>query len=268
MASTSNSVSSASVSASTKSSQTPSNSISSPSGTVISIPVKDGINIEMVKVEAGTFMMGATPEMGIASWKEKPVHKVTLTKNYYVGKYEVTQALWQVVMGENPSECKGSDLPVEQISWNDCQKFIVKLNMLTGKIFRLPTEAEWEYAARGGNKSQSYIYSGSNTLDDVAWYGGKAGTKPHVVGTKQPNELGLYDMSGNVWEWCQDYYSDYNSSSQINPLGNQSMPFKKYRVERGGCWFNEADFCRSSFRIYGRYDERKNCVGLRLVLSE
>ena len=150
-----------------------SSSSSSPSGNTITIPVKNGISIEMVKVEAGSFNMGATPEMENPYDSEKPVHRVTLTNNYYVGKYEVTQALWQAVMGSNPSNFKGDDLPVETVSWNDCQDFISKLNAMTGKRFRLPTEAEWEYAARGGKKSRGYQYSGSNTLDDVAWYYGK-----------------------------------------------------------------------------------------------
>ena len=136
----------------------------------ISIPVKDGISIDMVRVEAGTFTMGATPEMKdpFAFDDEKPTHLVTLTNDYYIGKYEVTQALWKAVMGNNPSRFKGDNLPVEGVSWDDCQEFISKLNRITGKTFRLPTEAEWEYAARGGNKSRGYQYSGSNNLSDVA----------------------------------------------------------------------------------------------------
>ena len=136
----------------------------------ISIPVKDGISIDMVRVEAGTFTMGATPEMKKPYEDEKPAHQVTLTNDYYIGKYEVTQALWQAVMGNNPYKFKGDNLPVEKVSWDDCQEFISKLNSITGKTFRLPTEAEWEYAARGGNKSRGYQYSGSSNLSDVAWY--------------------------------------------------------------------------------------------------
>ena len=238
---------------------------SSTSGSVITIPVKDGISIEMVKVEAGSFNMGATPEMQNPDEDEKPVHRVTLTNNYYIGKYEVTQALWQAVMGSNPSYFKGDDLPVEQVSWNDCQDFISKLNAMTGKRFRLPSEAEWEYAARGGKKSRGYQYSGSNTLGDVAWYEGNSGSKTHAVGTKQPNELGIYDMTGNVYEWCQDWYGSYSSSPQTNPIGAVSG---SCRVYRGGCWVSSARNCRTSYRGRRTPDFRYGFLGLRLVLSE
>ena len=237
-------------------------------GNTITIPVKNGINIEMVKVEAGSFDMGATPEMRSLQYPyddEKPDHRVTLTKNYYIGKYEVTQALWQVVMGNNPSRFKGDDLPVERVSWKRCQDFISKLNSLTGKRFRLPTEAEWEYAARGGNKSRGYRYSGSNTLDDVAWYGDNSGSKTHAVGTKQPNELGIYDMSGNVSEWCQDWRGSYSSSPQTNPTDAVSG---SYRVDRGGSWLYSAWFSRSSSRGGRTPGGRDGDLGLRLVLSE
>ena len=231
----------------------------------ISIPVKDGISIDMVRVEAGTFTMGATAEMKDPCDEENPAHRVTLTNDYYIGKYEVTQALWQTVMGNNPSGFKGDNLPVEQVSWDDCQEFISKLNRITGKMFRLPTEAEWEYAARGGNKSRGYQYSGSNNLSDVAWYGDNSGSGTHAVGTKQPNELGIYDMSGNVWEWCQDWYGKYSSSSQVNPTGANSG---SYRVNRGGSRYDDVWICRSSYRyIYAPVDRDSN-LGLRLVLSE
>ena len=238
---------------------------SSTSGSVITIPVKDGISIEMVKVEAGSFNMGATPEMQNPDEDEKPVHRVTLTNNYYIGKYEVTQALWKTVMGNKSSRFKGDNLPVEKVSWNNCQKFISKLNKLTGKSFCLPTEAEWEFAARGGKKSRGYQYSGSNTLGDVAWYEGNSGSKTHAVGTKQPNELGIYDMTGNVYEWCQDWYGSYSSSPQTNPIGavNGSC-----RVYRGGCWVSSARNCRTSYRGRRTPDFRYGFLGLRLVLSE
>ena len=239
----------------------PSNTISDD---VITIPVKDGICIEMVKVEAGTFMMGATSEMKNPYDDEKPVHQVTLTNDYYMGKYEVTQALWQVVMGKNPSYFKGDNLPVNYVRWKDCQRFISKLNSMTGRKFRLPTEAEWEYAARGGKKSRGYQYSGSSNISDVAWYDGNSGDKTHPVGTKQANELGIYDMTGNVLEWCQDWYGSYYSSSQTNPTGSDSG---SARVSRGGGWFNDASYCRLSVRFYYTPDFRLDILGLRLALS-
>ncbi len=241
-----------------------SSSMASGSNT-ISIPVKNGISIDMVKVEAGTFMMGATSEMKDPYDDEKPVHQVTLTNDYYMGKYEVTQALWQAVMGSNPSNFKGDNLPVEEVSWNDCQEFISKLNSLTGRKFRLPTEAEWEYAARGGKKSRSYQYSGSSNISDVAWYDGNSVNKTHPVGTKQANELGIYDMTGNVWEWCSDWYGFYSSSSQTNPTGADSG---SGRVCRGGSWYGNARYCRLSFRDCTPPDCRGYNLGLRLALSE
>ena len=237
------------------------------SDNAISIPVKNGINIDMVRVEAGTFTMGATAEMEDPNDNEKPTHRVTLTNDYYIGKYEVTQALWQTVMGNNPSMFKGDNLPVEQVSWDDCQEFISKLNHITGKMFRLPTEAEWEYAARGGNKSRGYQYSGSNNLSDVAWFRDNSGSKTHAVGTKQANKLGIYDMSGNVWEWCQDWFGKYKRSSQVNPTGANSG---SGRVLRGDGWFSFsfARLGRSSCRYCYTPDYSVNHLGLRLVLSE
>ena len=223
----------------------------------------------MVYVSGGTFTMGATSEQGSDAYEdEKPTHSVTLS-SFYLCKYEVTQALWRAVMGNNPSYFKGNNLPVENVSWNDCQTFISRLNNLTGKNFRLPTEAEWEYAARGGNRSRGYKYSGSNTLSDVAWYDGNGGSETHPVGSKSPNELGLYDMSGNVWEWCSDWYSDwygtYSSSSQTNPAGPSDG---SYRVGRGGSWFNVTWNCRSSCRNCSSPGDRYGNLGLRLALSQ
>ena len=234
-------------------------------GDNISIPVKDGISIDMVRVEAGTFTMGATQEMEDPFDFEKPTHQVTLTNDYYIGKYEVTQALWQAVMGNNPSNFKGDNLPVEEVSWDDCQEFISKLNSITGKKFRLPTEAEWEYAARGGKKSQGYQYSGSNNISDVAWYEDNSRSKTHTVGSKQANELGIYDMTGNVMEWCHDWYGSYSSSPQVNPTGANSG---SDRVDRGGSWYCNARGCRSSFRPHSTPVNRYINLGLRLVLSE
>ena len=244
------------------------NSSGSPSvasgSNAISIPVKDGISIEMVKVEAGTFMMGATSEMKDPYDWEKPVHQVTLTNDYYIGKYEVTQTLWQVVMGSNPSEIKGNNLPVETVSWDDCQEFISKLNRMTGRKFRLPTEAEWEYAARGGKKSRGYLYSGSSNIDDVAWYGNND-DKTHQVGMKQANELGIYDMTGNVWEWCQDLYEEYSGLSQTNPTG---AAIGDVFISRGGCSGIDAMSCRPIVRNCYTSDVRLGALGLRLALSE
>ena len=248
------------------SSNNPSGSPSVASGSyTIFIPVKDGISIEMVKVEAGTFMMGATSEMKDSYGWEKPVHQVTLTNDYYMGKYEVTQALWEAVMGSNPSYFKGDNLPVENMSWKDCQRFISKLNSMTGRKFRLPTEAEWEYAARGGKKSRGYQYSGSSNISDVAWYDGNSGDKTHPVGTKQANELGIYDMTGNVLEWCQDWYGSYYSSSQTNPTGATSG---SRHVNRGGSWAKNVRRSSSSCRYGVIYVDRDLDLGFRLALSE
>ena len=235
------------------------------SDNTISIPVKDGISIDMVRVEAGTFTMGATPEMENPFDNAKPIHQVTLTNDYYIGKYEVTQALWKAVMGKKPSRFKGDNLPVESVSWNDCQKFISKLNIKTGKKFRLPTEAEWEYAARGGKKSRCYKYSGGNNISDVAWYYNNSGSKIYAVGSKQANELGIYDMSGNVKEWCQDWLGSYSSSLQVNPTGANSG---YYCVGRGGSWDCVAGSCNSSTRFSFAPEDRYDDLGLRLVLSE
>jgi len=210
--------------------------------------------------------MGCTAEQGSACWdNEKPAHSVTLS-GYYIGKYEVTQGLWKAVMGvnNNPSYFTGSDnLPVETVSWNQVKVFIDSLNRKTGKTYRLPTEAEWEYAARGGNKSGGYKYSGSNTLGSVAWYGDNSGSKTHEVGTKSPNELGIYDMSGNVWEWVGDWYASYTEGSQTNPTGPTTG---SNRVNRGGGWSNGGRDCRVSIRDYYGPDNSGDYLGFRLVL--
>ena len=226
----------------------------------------NGVKFTMVPVEGGTFTMGATSEQGSdALAAEYPAHQVTLS-DYYIGQTEVTQALWKVVMGSNPSCHKGDNLPVEQVSWDDCQVFIQKLNQLTGKQFRLSTEAEWEYAARGGRKSRGYKYAGGNNIGSVAWYyDNNSGNRTHTVATKQANELGVYDMSGNVWEWCSDWYGYhyYQSSSQSDPQGPSSGLF---RVVRGGSYCLNARNCRVSGRHFhadqGYY--RSDDLGLRL----
>lgn len=221
----------------------------------------NGVQFTMVEVGGGTFTMGATSEQGSDAWdEEKPAHEVTLS-DYYIGQTEVTQALWEAVMGSNPSDSKGDNLPVERVSWDDCQVFIQKLNQLTGKQFRLPTEAEWEYAARGGRKSRGYKYAGGNNIDSVAWCDGNSGNETHPVATKQANELGIYDMSGNVLEWCSDWCGDYTSSSQSDPQGSSSG---SRRVLRGGGCYNNARYCRVSYRSYGTLGYRINGLGLRL----
>ena len=220
----------------------------------------NGVNFTMVGVQGGTFQMGSND--GGAYSNQKPIHSVTLS-SYYIGQTEVTQALWKAVMGSNPSNFKGDNLPVEEVSRYDCQSFITKLNQLTGEHFRLPTEAEWEFAAKGGRQSRGVKYSGSNTIGDVAWYDDNSGSKTHPVATKSPNELGIYDMSGNVLEWCQDWEGNYSSSSQTNPTGPSSGSF---RVIRGGDWLNNAACCRSAFRGCGTPDGRGYNLGLRLAL--
>ncbi|MBO5235459.1 MAG: formylglycine-generating enzyme family protein [Alistipes sp.] len=218
----------------------------------------------MVFVKGGTFTMGATPEQGKdADSDEKPAHSVTVS-DFYIGKYEVTQAQWEAVMGENPSHYKGENRPVEKVSWNDIQEFIEKLNSKTGKKYRLPTEAEWEYAARGGNQSKGYKYSGSDNIDEVAWYDTNSASRTHIVGQKKPNELGLYDMTGNVWEGCSDWYwhKYYKNALSDNPLGPATGT---YRVDRGGGWNLSAWGCRVSNRSYGSPSAVDNGCGFRLV---
>jgi formylglycine-generating enzyme required for sulfatase activity len=212
-------------------------------------------------VEGGTFAMGCTSEQGNDCVDdEKPARLVTVG-DFRIGRYEVTQRQWKAVMGNNPSHFKGDDLPVEQVSWDEVQDFIRRLNEQTGKRYRLPTEAEWEYAARGGNRSNRYKYSGSNNASDVAWFYENSGRSTHKVGTKEPNELGLYDMSGNVWEWCQDWYG----SLQTNPGGPSSG---SARVLRGGSWYSEAQLARSALRRRVGPDSRGGSFGFRLAASE
>ena len=225
--------------------------------------VVEGVSFDMVEVRGGTFRMGATSEQGSdAESDEKPVHSVTLS-SYYIGKTEVTQELWQAVMGITTSDTI-DNMPIVGVSLYDCQEFIRELNALTGRNFRLPTEAEWEFACRGGNNSRGYKYSGSNYIDNVAWYEDNSGEVEHPVGTKAPNELGIYDMSGNVDEWCSDWWGGYTSGAQYNPKG----PYDgECRVTRGGCFAGSACTCRSSARM-GLYEPMHSdgILGLRLAL--
>lgn len=257
----------------------------------------NGVSFEMIAVKGGTFTMGGNDSEAY-DW-EKPTHNVTVS-DFMIGKFEVTQKLWKAVMGSNPSYFKGDNLPVENVSWNDAQEFIRKLNQQTGQNFRLPTEAEWEYAARGGTNTS--LYNGENinirgnnnspNLDKLAWYGGNCGQNytsyagcdvsnvydisgwsekqyndskggTHPVGLKQPNAYGLYDMLGNVWEWCQDWYGDYSSGSQTNPTGPSSG---SSRVNRGGSWGSRAEDCRVSNRYDSTPDSRNGDLGFRVVL--
>ena len=232
----------------------------------------NGVTFKMIKVQGGTFTMGATPDHGTEDpWNDEwPTHEVTVS-SFSIGQTEVTQELWQAVMGSNPSYFTGdANRPVETVSWDECQQFIATLNQLTGVNFRMPTEAEWEYAARGGNMTGGYKYAGSNDINEIAWWDDNAcdgvgesspdyGT--HPVALKKANELGLYDMSGNVWEWCQDWYGPYSEEAQINPTGPETGT---EHLHRGGSWINYARNCRVSCRFHWVPDNA-NYVGLRLV---
>ena len=240
------------------------NSSGKQGASVITIQVGN-VSFEMVKVEAGSFTMGCTSEQSDCYDDESPYHRVVISNDYYIGKFEVTQELWEAVMGTNPSYFKGFDKPVESVSWNEAQEFCAELSRMTGRRFRLPTEAEWEYAARGGNKSTSAKFSGSSSVDNVAWYDGNSSSQTHPVGKLRPNELGIYDMSGNVWEWCQDWYGSYASNTQTDPHGPSSGSI---RVLRGGCWDYNARFCRVSYRNYCVPGDRLDSYGFRLLLPQ
>lgn len=227
--------------------------------------IAHNVMIEMVRVEGSTFTMGATAEQASDAFSDElPTHKVTLSP-FLIGKYEVSQTLWLAVMGENPSVNTGINLPVDNVTWNECQTFITKLNELTGKNFRLLTEAEWEYAARGGNKSKGYKYSGSNNLGDVAWYIDNSNNTSHAMGTKAPNELGIYDMTGNVMEWVSDWKGSYSSGAQTNPTGPDSGT---YRVNRGGSYGNVERLSRITNRNSIDPNMSSKTMGLRLCLPE
>lgn len=215
------------------------------------------LGMKMVYVEGGTFQMGSSE----GDSDEKPVHSVTLS-SYYIAECEVTQAQWKKIMGNNSSSNKGDDLPVTHVTWEDVHNFCRELSRLTGKNYQLPTEAQWEYAARGGKKGYGCLYSGSFAIDKVAWYDGNSGNCRHSVKQKQPNELGLYDMSGNVWEWCQDWYGSYSSDSQTNPQGPSSG---SYRVLRGGSWYISAQNCRVSLRSRNTPSYSNDGYGFRVV---
>ncbi|MBQ9344322.1 MAG: formylglycine-generating enzyme family protein [Kiritimatiellae bacterium] len=223
-------------------------------GETKTITLPGGVQMEMAWCPAGTFMMGSND----GDSDERPVHEVTLTKGFWMAKSEVTQAQWKSVMGNNPSVFEGDDLPVENVSWDDCQEFCEKTGL------QLPTEAQWEYACRAGSTGE---YAGTGNLDDMGWYDGNSGNRTHPVGQKQPNAWGLYDMHGNVWEWCADWYGDYPDGSVTDPKGASSG---SGRVYRGGCWGHFADYCRSAYRGDGHPSVRDRSLGFRpaRVLSE
>ncbi|MDR0795638.1 MAG: formylglycine-generating enzyme family protein [Tannerella sp.] len=222
------------------------------------------LNIKMIAVQGGTFTMGCTPEQGDdCGYAEKPAHQVTVG-NFLIGSHEVTQKQWQTVMGNNPSFFKGDNLPVEQVSWNEVQEFITKLNRMTGKQYRLPTEAEWEFAARGGAGSRGYKYSAGNTASNIAWSSENSRGTTHPVGTKTANELGLYDMSGNVAEWCNDRYGAYGNTAQTRP---QDPSTGYNRVIRGGSWGDLSKNLRVSFRFHFSSEYRNGILGFRLACS-
>jgi formylglycine-generating enzyme len=233
--------------------------ITPPTPSVI-MPKKYDFEPEMVFVKGGTFKMG-----GNNNEREKPIHEVSLS-DFHIGKFPVIQAQWQAVMGNNPSHFKGDNLPVEQVSWEDIQIFLEKINAKTNKKYCLPTEAEWEFAARGGIESQGFEYSGSNDLKEVGWFSENSGSKTHAVGQLKPNELGIYDMSGNVWEWCSDWYDEnyYKNSPSSNPKGAASG---SNRVFRGGGWVRNPGLCRSANRSINAPANRRNSLGFRLALS-
>ena len=225
----------------------------------------NGVSFKMVAVEGGTFTMGATAEQGLDLMGEaSPTHSVTLS-DFLIGETEVTKELWYAVMEINSGSSSELKKPIVNVSWGSCQTFISKLNYLTGKRFRLPTEAEWEYAARGGNKTQGYMYAGSNNPNDVAWYKDNCSNTTHPVQQKMDNELGIYDMSGNVSEWCLDWYGTYSSSAQTNPIGLTSGTF---RVRRGGSILSVKGGCRVSNRLNATPTDSDSDAGFRLAIGE
>jgi formylglycine-generating enzyme required for sulfatase activity len=227
----------------------------------------NSIGIEFVLIPAGSFPMGAEKNFEGALEHEKPQHRVSISKPFYLGKYEVTQAQWTAVMNSNPSTFEGQSNPVVNVSWDEAQEFVKRLNQKEGTSrYRLPTEAEWEYAARAGTSSIWFFGDDAGALSSYAWFDGNSGETTHPVGQKQPNPWGLYDMHGNVWEWVQDWYGEryYSSSMSTDPKGPSTG---SSRVRRGGSWGRSAKYCRSAYRSSYSPDFHSDGVGFRLVLS-
>lgn len=221
------------------------------------------VSFVMLRVTGGSFTMGAVDDDEAYEW-EMPAHDVTLS-DFWMGETEVTQALWQAVMGDNPSHFTGNlNCPVENVSWTSCHEFIDKLNEFSGMTFCLPTSAQWEFAARGGNKGRGYAYAGSDDVNKVAWFDENSGNTTHPVGQKDANELGLYDMSGNVHEWCQDWFEEYSDMPQTDPTGPEDGT---YRILRGGCWSSTARRCRVSYFNFNQPWTTSPTLGLRLSLK-
>ncbi len=228
-------------------------------GATKTVILPGGAKMELIWCAPGSFMMGS-PLEEVGRFEDEPLHPVKLTRGFWLGKHEVTQAQWESVMGENPSRFKGADRPVENISWDDCKRFIDKVNVSLGGVARFPTEAEWEYACRAGS---SAAVAGSGHLNDMAWYDDNSGSQTHTVGKNLPNDWGFYDMHGNVLEWCADWFSTAGAQS-VDPKGPSTGSF---RVLRGGCWFFYARDCRSACRLK-RDPGIRNCIyGFRLACS-
>lgn len=234
-------------------------------GKELTVELGNGVKLEMVLIPAGEFMMGSPGwEKGFDN--EKPQHRVRITKPFYLGKYLVTQEQWEAVMDKNPSQFKGPKNPVEEVSWDDCQQFLGKLNAKStagGGKFQLPTEAQWEYACRAGSTTRYCFGDEESGLGEYAWYDGNADRTTHLVGEKKSNRWGLYDMHGNVWEWCQDFHADgyYKESPVDDPSGPSGG---SHRVYRGGCWDAPAGYCKSAYRPLGVPKGRSCRLGFRV----
>ena len=225
----------------------------------------NSIGMEFVPIPAGTFQMGCSSEAEKCDAGETPRHEVTISKPFYLGKHEVTQAQWEAVMGNNPSHYKGANRPVELVSWDDVQEFIRRLNAKEGHTrYRLPTEAEWEYAARAGSTTAYSFGNDKSQLERYAWYDANSGRQTHPVGEKEANKWGLHDMHGNVWEWVQDWEGGYSAGAVTDPQGPGAG---EYRVLRGGSRYYDARECRSAYRGRNGPDVRSSNGGFRLALS-